>query len=153
MHCISDQIREEKKEDVFLLFQKIGCYKDDEVQHDLANPLTLKSISQEDCARACALEEKGYSFFGLQNSDQCYCGHRYGKYGKADDSMCNKKCRDNKDENCGGKSANVVYFFGLGKLVLMPRIAILLEFYLKYSKCCLGDTIRTQNYEISICTA
>ena len=100
---------------MLLLFQKVGCYKDDGVKHDLPDKATVKSVTQEDCVRSCALEEKGYSYFGLQEADRCYCGHRYGKYGKADEALCNMPCKGNDKENCGGNSTNMVYFFGLGK--------------------------------------
>ena len=116
----TDKIREEKREDVLLLFQKIGCFRDESVTHDLPTAVPVKSTTQEDCVRACALEEKGYSYFGLQNADKCYCGHGYGKFGKADEGLCNKPCKGNSDENCGGNSTNMVYFFGLGKVIQMP---------------------------------
>lgn len=109
-----EQMREEKKEDVLLLFQKLGCFKDETTRHDIPNQVIMKSVSQEDCARACALKEQGYSYFGLQNSNQCYCGHSYGRYGRSDDSSCNLRCNGNNDENCGGNKTNMVYFFGLG---------------------------------------
>lgn len=109
-----ENLPEEKKEDVLLLFQKVGCYKDEIVKHDLPDRATVKSVTQEDCVRSCALEEKGYSYFGLQDADKCFCGHRYGKYGKADEALCNMPCKGNDKENCGGNSTNMVYFFGLG---------------------------------------
>lgn len=100
---------------MLLLFQKVGCYKDEVVKHDLPDRAIVKSVTQEDCVRSCALEEKGYSYFGLQDADKCFCGHRYGKYGKADEALCNMPCKGNDKENCGGNSTNMVYFFGLGK--------------------------------------
>ncbi|XP_078359625.1 uncharacterized protein LOC144644082 isoform X4 [Oculina patagonica] len=109
-----ENIPEEKKEDVLLLFQKVGCFKDEVVKHDLPDRATVKSVTQEDCVRSCALEEKGYSYFGLQDADKCFCGHRYGKYGRADEALCNMPCKGNDKENCGGNSTNMVYFFGLG---------------------------------------
>ncbi|XP_027047022.1 uncharacterized protein LOC113674731 isoform X3 [Pocillopora damicornis] len=114
LNLILENLPEEKKEDVLLLFQKVGCYKDENVKHDLPDKATVKSVTQEDCVRACALEEKGYSYFGLQDADKCFCGHRYGKYGKADDAQCNMPCKGNDKENCGGNATNMVYFFGLG---------------------------------------
>lgn len=106
---------------MLLLFQKVGCYKDEIVKHDLPDRATVKSVTQEDCVRSCALEEKGYSYFGLQDADKCFCGHRYGKYGKADEALCNMPCKGNDKENCGGNSTNMVYFFGLGKFLLHQK--------------------------------
>ncbi|XP_074615208.1 uncharacterized protein LOC141874734 isoform X6 [Acropora palmata] len=114
LDVIAENIPDEKKQDVLLLFQKVGCYKDEILKHDLPDQATVKSVTQEDCVRSCAMEEKGYSYFGLQNADVCYCGHRYGRYGKADEALCNMPCKGNDKENCGGNSTNMVYFFGLG---------------------------------------
>ncbi|XP_067038773.1 uncharacterized protein [Acropora muricata] len=114
LDVIAENAPEEKKQDVLLLFQKVGCYKDEILKHDLPDQATVKSVTQEDCVRSCAMEEKGYSYFGLQNADVCYCGHRYGRYGKADEALCNMPCKGNDKENCGGNSTNMVYFFGLG---------------------------------------
>ncbi|XP_032238898.2 uncharacterized protein LOC5513456 isoform X2 [Nematostella vectensis] len=111
---LTEKQRDEKKEDVLLLFQKLGCYRDEGKRHDIRAKINVQSVTQENCARACALEERGYSYFGLQNSDQCYCGHHYGRYGKADEASCDKPCKDNADENCGGNATNMVYFFGMG---------------------------------------
>ena len=108
---------------MLLLFQKVGCYKDEIVKHDLPDRATVKSVTQEDCVRSCALEEKGYSYFGLQDADKCFCGHRYGKYGKADEALCNMPCKGNDKENCGGNSTNMVYFFGLGKFLIHQLVA------------------------------
>lgn len=123
----AENIPEEKKQDVLLLFQKVGCYKDEILKHDLPDQATVKSVTQEDCVRSCAMEEKGYSYFGLQNADVCYCGHRYGKYGKADEALCNMPCKGNDKENCGGNSTNMVYFFGLGNYGLYAFTVILIS--------------------------
>ena len=55
---------------------------------------------------------------GLQNGDLCFCGNDFDKYGRADDSECNIKCRrldektiitGNAFDSCGGRWRNVVY--------------------------------------------
>jgi len=103
-----------KKEDISLLYQKLGCYKDDLSSHDLKRKVKLQKVTQEHCAKSCALDDKGYSYFALQNGTSCYCGKNYGKYGKISEDECNIKCNGNDNENCGGEHANSVYFFGLG---------------------------------------
>ena len=61
------------------------------------------------------MQDKMYAYFGLQNGKSCFCGKSYGKYGKADQKSCSKRCAGNNLENCGGDNANQVFFFGLGK--------------------------------------
>ena len=100
---------------MFLLYQKLGCYKDDAKRHDLPNPVSIKATTQEECVRACALQDKGYAYFGLQNGKDCYCGKHYGKYGKIDNKLCAKTCEGNPMESCGGDNANQVFFYGLGE--------------------------------------
>jgi len=59
------------------------------------------------CYQSC--NSKGYKYFGLQDGWECFCGHKFGKYGKA--KNCNVKCTEKKNKNkiCGGSWANSVY--------------------------------------------
>ena len=99
---------------MFLLYQKLGCYKDDTKRHDLPNPVQVKAVTQEECVRACALQDKGFAYFGLQGGKDCFCGKHYGRYGKVDNKICSKTCEGNPMESCGGDGANQIFFFGLG---------------------------------------
>uniref|UniRef100_A0A1I8FRW3 WSC domain-containing protein n=1 Tax=Macrostomum lignano TaxID=282301 RepID=A0A1I8FRW3_9PLAT len=44
----------------------------------------------------CATDDKalrqayGFLYFGVQNSNQCFCGNKYGRYGKAAEGACNQ---------------------------------------------------------------
>ena len=105
----------EKKEDIQLLFTKLGCFKDDPHKRDLAQNVSIKKSTQEECAKACVLQDKSFSYFGMQDGKSCYCGKQYGKYGKISDDDCNLKCDGDGNEFCGGKNANNVFFFGIGK--------------------------------------
>ncbi|XP_057314445.1 uncharacterized protein LOC130655679 isoform X2 [Hydractinia symbiolongicarpus] len=105
---------EDNKEDISLLYQKLGCFKDDATHPDLKTKVNIKKATQEECVKACALEDKSFSYFGLQNGSSCYCGKDYGKYGKLSDDACSAKCEGNKEESCGGQQANNIFFFGLG---------------------------------------
>ena len=64
--------------------------------YDVKNPNTAR----EDCARICA----GYSYMGLQWTDQCFCGNTFGAQGPADD--CGEEGAECADgvvtENRGG---------------------------------------------------
>lgn len=106
---------EDNKEDISLLYQKLGCFKDDATHPDLKTKVNIKKATQDECVKACALEDKSFSYFGLQDGSSCYCGKDYGKYGKLSDDACSAKCEGNKEESCGGQQANNIFFFGLGK--------------------------------------
>ena len=64
--------------------------------------------------RACALEDKSFAYFGMQDGKECFCGKKYGKYGKLSDGECNLKCKGNSEQSCGGRNVNNIFFFGLG---------------------------------------
>ena len=102
----------------------IGCYIDDKTLDDnfrLVNPRALayqveRFDSKQDCIDQCG--DKGFLYAGFQNGDLCFCGNDYDKYGRADDSECNIKCRtpdkpveftDKEFESCGGRWRNAVY--------------------------------------------
>ena len=115
LHVVETSSKDEKKEDIPLLYQNLGCYRDDPESHDLRKSLELPQLTQENCVKACALDDKKFSYFGLQNGTSCYCGRSYGKYGKLEGGECSAKCDGNNEQNCGGINANSVYFYGLGK--------------------------------------
>ena len=125
--CIHSFSGEEERQDVFLLYQKLGCYKDDSKRHDLPNPVQVKAVTQEECVRACALQDKGFAYFGLQNGKDCFCGKNYGKYGKVDNKLCSRTCEGNPMEGCGGDGANQIFFFGLGTYNAISILSIGLD--------------------------
>ena len=53
-----------------------------------------------------------YKYAGVQNGDQCFCGDTYGKYTKKPDSECNKTCRGESTQMCGGRWRNAIYSTG-----------------------------------------
>ena len=108
----------------FFVTDMIGCYIDDKTLDDnfrLVNPRALgyqveRFDSKQDCIDQCG--DKGFLYAGFQNGDLCFCGNDYDKYGRADDSECNIKCRtpdkpveftDKEFESCGGRWRNAVY--------------------------------------------
>lgn len=99
---------------MYLLYQKVGCYHDNTQQRDLPTRTSSKSVTQEQCVKECAMKDETFSYFGLQDGDKCFCGKSYGKYGQAEDGACNKRCKGNEDENCGGSNDNMIYFYGIG---------------------------------------
>jgi hypothetical protein len=80
---------------------EIGCYKDTK-KRDL--PVRKKNGSLASCKAQC----KSFKFFGRQWTGECYCGNKYGKYGKATGCKC-------KAKNQGGWK-NCVYATGSTEL-------------------------------------
>ena len=102
----------------------IGCYIDDKTLDDnfrLVKPRALayqvaRFQTKQDCIDQCG--DKGFLYAGFQNGDLCFCGNDYDKYGRADDSECNIKCRtpdqpveftEKEFDSCGGRWRNAVY--------------------------------------------
>ena len=55
-------------------------------------------------------------YAGVKNGDKCLCGGEltaYSRYGKAPETECNKQCKGDKNQICGGKSRNAVYDLGM----------------------------------------
>jgi hypothetical protein len=66
-------------------------------------------MTVEECAQFCF--QGDYSFFSLQNSDQCFCDFEIGINSvQVSSSQCNMVCADDSSEICGGSS--VVSLFG-----------------------------------------
>uniref|UniRef100_A0A1I8GQ89 WSC domain-containing protein n=1 Tax=Macrostomum lignano TaxID=282301 RepID=A0A1I8GQ89_9PLAT len=60
------------------------------------------------CSSICSLGR--FSHFGVQSETQCFCGNSFGSQGvAAKDDDCNKKCRGNPQQKCGGINRNSVY--------------------------------------------
>ena len=92
----------------------LGCYKDKGKQDSKLGKRDLngyhffsKNLEIDACKRAC--NEKGFKYSGLQYSGNCFCGNRYGKYGRLSDNSCQSLCNGNKNEFCGGAWANSIY--------------------------------------------
>jgi len=64
----------------------------------------------EACADYCT--QSDYAFFGLQNSDQCYCASEIGiNSAQVAGSQCNLVCAGNSSETCCG--SNTTSLFGI----------------------------------------
>jgi regulation of enolase protein 1 (concanavalin A-like superfamily) len=81
-----------------------GCYADSG-NRDLPTLLGLNPVTVPTCEAACGAA--GFTYAGLQDSNQCFCGDSYGSYGTA--TNCNMACNGNGSEICGGGWANSVY--------------------------------------------
>jgi len=83
--------------------QYLGCYKDSG-RRDIGKRYSSSSrMTVSKCASIC----KGYKYFGVQYSSQCFCDNSYGRYGRA--GGCTRSCSGNRSQKCGGSWRNSVY--------------------------------------------
>ncbi|ROV99138.1 hypothetical protein VMCG_06689 [Cytospora schulzeri] len=94
-------------------YSYIGCYGDDTASRALSGeaPGLGTSNSLEACAAACA----GYTYFGTEYGDECYCGNTInvesgtGVSGKLQTSGCTVICAASANEYCGGSARLSMY--------------------------------------------
>merc|ERR1712196_12810 len=78
-----------------------GCYKDNtRGRRDLPVRKMPNGKSKAQCKAAC----RGYKYFGLQWTKECWCGNRYGTQGKATGCKC--------DANNIGGNKNCIFATG-----------------------------------------
>ncbi|KAG6015667.1 hypothetical protein E4U43_004976 [Claviceps pusilla] len=88
----------------------VGCYRDQDAVHDLTGPQfnIIVANSPEYCANICG--GAGFSFSGVKNGIQCFCGHQIEKYAiKFDEPLCNKPCPGNASKICGSETMINIY--------------------------------------------
>ncbi|CAC5420703.1 unnamed protein product [Mytilus coruscus] len=89
----------------------LGCYVDDLSRMlDNRHGDILTQMTLEWCKQKCYKHQ----YLGLQASTQCFCGNSLGDqdvYQKTNDSECNRPCRGNSLQICGGYWRNSVYEF------------------------------------------
>lgn len=87
----------------------IGCFKDT-ADRDLAGAfVSSPTMTIQTCLARC--RDGGFAFAGLQYGSQCFCGNRYGRFGRA--SNCDMKCSGDPSQICGGFWANSIYAVGI----------------------------------------
>ena len=64
----------------------------------------------ESCNSYCA----GYKYYGVQDSNYCFCGNAYARGGNTEAPLsdCNMACTGNPDQMCGADFHNSVYARG-----------------------------------------
>ena len=90
-----------------------GCFVDQGTR-DLEG--TMFNMGDQGSTRICAELCVGYTYFGTQAGQQCFCGMTYGAYGAATDDAaeCNSECPGHATGGtthamCGGSWRNSVY--------------------------------------------
>ncbi|KAL9596717.1 MAG: hypothetical protein Q9219_005628 [cf. Caloplaca sp. 3 TL-2023] len=77
-----------------------GCYSEGTNERALAGTFVVNSsVTVELCAAFC----KGYTYFGVEYSSECYCGNTIGSgAAPVTDGGCSMTCAGNPSEFCGG---------------------------------------------------
>jgi hypothetical protein len=91
-------------------YKYIGCFMD-KSRRDLPLQAAYNYMTPEICYHKC--RDKGFPYFGLQGYYYCYCGYKYGAYGKRPEGECSYNCSGDKSKKCGGSWRNSVYSTGL----------------------------------------
>ncbi|KAK6086342.1 copper radical oxidase [Seiridium cupressi] len=84
-----------------------GCYVDD-VNTRLFNSIRSgdDNMTVEECAAACSQ----YSYFGVENGNECFCGLSLNSsISPVSESQCGKPCPGNRIESCGDANRLSVY--------------------------------------------
>ncbi len=84
----------------------VGCFADSATR-DLPYTVTGQATNMtiEQCRSACYAS--GYTYAGVEDGNQCFCGDSYGSQGTATD--CTSWCNGDTLEVCGGAGANAVW--------------------------------------------
>ncbi|KAH8886192.1 WSC-domain-containing protein [Thozetella sp. PMI_491] len=85
-----------------------ACYSDSSSSRSLSaiHYSSSSSMTVESCASYCS----GYEYFGVEYSNECYCGSYFSNITSLiGDASCYAMCSGNELEVCGGPSALSVY--------------------------------------------
>ena len=83
----------------------VGCFADSESRDLSYSTWWSGDLTIRLCYDACV--DAGYSVFGMQNGNECYCDDDYGGQGAS--SECTMACSGSDAEICGGGWANSVF--------------------------------------------
>jgi iron transport multicopper oxidase len=86
----------------------MGCYADptgSRALTDLKNPVPAANVTNDSCAKACA----GYSYYGTEYGQECYCGYDLNAGSAPATSGCSKPCSGDNQQICGGANRLNLY--------------------------------------------
>ncbi|KAL3425584.1 wsc domain-containing protein [Phlyctema vagabunda] len=92
-------------------YKSLGCYSETSSGRTLAWPqkqIAAADMTVNSCLSAC--RGGGFDFAGVEYGQECYCGVVLGNGTQAlSDSTCNKACKGDSTQICGGSSALNLY--------------------------------------------
>ncbi|PAA60591.1 hypothetical protein BOX15_Mlig004080g1, partial [Macrostomum lignano] len=100
--------------------RSLGCYIDRKARDLPVLAGRGSSMRIPVCYRLC--RAKKYLYFGVQHSNQCWCGNTYGRYGVRPKKECRMRCRGDGSTYCGSSWRNSVYATGLTMNDIMPGL-------------------------------
>jgi len=85
-------------------YESVGCYTDAVASRALySNAYVSNSMTEGSCISFCS--GKGYTYAGVEYSNECYCGDTIAASGALSTATdCNMPCAGNATELCGGAS-------------------------------------------------
>lgn len=83
-----------------------GCWSDNPLDRTLIAKRWKGYVTPENCAHIC----KGFRFFGLEYSNECYCGNTISHESQqVPENVCSRICMGNFQAFCGGSNALTMY--------------------------------------------
>lgn len=88
-------------------YSYVGCYTEASSGRALSSMATSgSSVDLDSCANFC----KGYTYFGVEYADECYCGNALGAGStSATETDCSMTCAHNSSEICGAGNRLTLY--------------------------------------------
>jgi hypothetical protein len=97
-----------------------GCFVDAVSARVLSGKATTNSAeTYQTCATACV----GYAFFGVEYSDECYCGDTFPSPVAAPASDCSMPCAGDPTAVCGGPNRINVFNNTSGSVASNPTVS------------------------------
>ncbi|KAK5999297.1 hypothetical protein QM012_005622 [Aureobasidium pullulans] len=89
-------------------YNYMGCYAESGGRTVNSASLNTNDMTIEKCGAFCI--GKGYSFFGVEYAQECYCGSNVASSSTlTSDSKCNMACKGSNAEFCGAGSLMMLY--------------------------------------------
>ncbi|XP_072036874.1 MAM and LDL-receptor class A domain-containing protein 1-like [Amphiura filiformis] len=91
-------------------YSYLGCYIDRSVRALPDHQYNSVSLTTESCISHC--QSYGSRYAGTQYYHECFCGSdgvSYDRYGQAPEAHCNRPCRGDRSQMCGGSWRMSVY--------------------------------------------
>ncbi|CAN0354253.1 unnamed protein product, partial [Ectocarpus fasciculatus] len=92
-------------------YDLVGCVADSQAARVMpVGPLAEDAMSAEICFGICSDLDPGYTHFGTEYGNECFCTGSLGATESS--SACTMGCAGNTDETCGGFDALSLYEIG-----------------------------------------
>lgn len=89
-------------------FTSIGCWTDNDVTERtlVGGAYSDQALTLSTCSALC----KGFDYFGVEYSTECYCGNNFSSTSAlATDERCNMPCKGDPTQICGGPYGMNIY--------------------------------------------